>query len=395
MNYKLTTLSCFVGIFNQAVITNITAILFIPLMDIYGFTYIHLGILIAINFTTQFLTDIVFSGVIDRVGYKKLILPSSILSFVGLILFGISPFIFKDIFLGLVISTVLFSGASGLLEVLISPIVDGIPSENKGKSMALMHSFYAWGQVATIIITTLFIFCFGKQNWFIIMLVWSIVPFINFFMLLKCPYPETIKQQNQTKGRTLFRSSFYIFALLAIFFGASTEVVINQYTSTFIEKGLSMPKLVGDLVGMCGFAIMLGLGRTLYGKYGEKFKINKVLIWGALLSLICYLVISISNISIINITACVLAGFFTSLLWPGTLVISSKKFPLGGAWLFAILAAAGDLGAAFGPWVTGFVSDIFKNPEMGIKMGILTAAIFPLLCFFCHLILYKKSKKAQ
>jgi hypothetical protein len=204
------------------------------------------------------------------------------------------PHIFKNVLYGLIISTVIFSAASGLLEILLSPIVNAIPHDEKGPAMALMHSFYAWGQVATIIITTLYLYLFGINNWQIIVLLWSIVPAVNFIMFLFAPFPGVIPEEHRLNIRDLIFKPFYIFALLAIFFGAAAEVVMNQWSSTFMEKALQLPKLTGDLLGMCGFALLLGLGRLLYSIYGAKINMNNVLVFSSAVSIICYIVVALS-----------------------------------------------------------------------------------------------------
>lgn len=409
INYKLTQISCFVGIFVQAICCNITAILFIPMMDLYGFTYVDLGILVAINFTAQVAVDILFSGSIDKLGYRKMALPTILCGFVGLVLFAASPFIFPNhIFLGIVLSTIIFAASSGLLEVLISPISSAIPSEDMGSSMALVHSFYAWGQVATIVITTLFLFVFPHKYWQVIVLFWALVPLINFFMFLRSPFPPIIAHEHRQSMKSLFFKPFYLVALAAIFFGAGTEIVISQFASTFMEKALSMPKVWGDLLGMCGFAVMLGVGRLIYGIHGAKLNISNVLISGSVLATVCYTVVALSPYNSINIIACAVSGLAASLLWPGTLVIASEHFPMAGAWIFAILAAAGDIGGAFGPYVTGLIVDssiggslaagfatLYNTTaeQAAIRIGILTATIFPLLAIICHILMKRMNKR--
>ena len=405
--YRLTTVSCFVGIFVQAVVSNLTAILFTPMMQLYGFSYIHRGILVGINFASQVAADILFSNVIDTKGFRFFVLPTCVIAGIGLLLYAATPYLFcGHEFVGIVIATVIFAFSSGLLEVLLSPIIDAIPGDDKGPAMSLMHSFYAWGQVATIIITTLFIFLFGGENWQIIVLMWAVVPLICFLLFLKAPFPpHNPGAKSQGMKQLIFRP-FYLLALLAIFSGASTEVVMNQWASTFMEKALSLPKVTGDLLGMCGFAVMMGLGRLLYGIKGTKINLNKVLMGGSILCVICYLTVTLSPYSALNVAACALCGFGASLLWPGTLVITSAHFPMAGAWLFAILAAAGDIGAGFGSWLTGFVTDnvsdswltqLLGGPaeQAAMRAGLMVAVIFPLLALVCHIVLNRLGKTTE
>lgn len=409
--YKLTTLSCFVGIFTQAIITNLTAILFIPLMSLYGFSYVHLGVLVAINFLTQVSADIIFSGLIDKIGFRKITLTTCVVAFIGLVLFGLTPDIFKEhLFAGFVVSTVIFAFASGLLEVILSPIIDAIPNEEKGPAMSLMHSFYAWGQVATIVFTTLFLFLAGKNNWQIIVFVWSLVPLTAFFMFKKSTMPPNSDVKTRSKIKELLFHPFYIAALIAIMFGGASEVCMNQWSSTFLNGALHIPKITGDLLGMCGFAVMLGLGRLLYGFFGSKLNISKILIIGSGASVFCYVIVALSPINAINIIACALTGFFCSILWPGVLVVSSEKFPLSGAWMFAILAAAGDTGAAAAPYITGVITDYTANWQISkiimevyntsssgatMRLGILFSLIFPAVTFVSHLFIAKLKKQSH
>ncbi len=404
----MTRLSCYVGIFVQAIVCNITAILFIPMMELYGFSYVQLGILVAVNFIAQVTVDIIFSGVIDKIGYRKIALPAIFCGFIGLVLFAASPLLFDNVFLGIVISTIIFAASSGLLEIMVSPIANALPSENKGASMSLMHSFYAWGTVATIVITTLFIFLFGGKYWQVIVLFWSIVPLINFFMFANSPFPETIPEGTAHTVRKIFFEPFYIIALLAIFFGAGTELVMAQWSSSFMEKALNLPKLIGDMLGMCGFALMMAFGRTYYGIKGAQLNLSKVLILGSGLSIVCYVTVALSPVTWLNILACAVTGLAASLLWPGTLVISANHFPLAGAWMFAILAAAGDIGGAFAPWLTGMIVDYTRESpvtnalsnmlsvsgeQAGMRLGILVATLFPLLALIFHIILNRMRKK--
>ena len=405
-SYLRTTFSCFAGIFVQAIITNLMPILFIPLMKIYGFTYAHLGILVAINFCSQVATDLIFSALIDKLNYKSIVLGANLGAFFGLALFSATPYLFSDIFTGLTIATIIFSMSSGILEVVLSPITDGIPSDHKGGAMSLMHSFYAWGQAVFIILTTLFIHLFGGQNWNKIAMFWLIMPAIDFFMFLNARFPDRIDTASRQTMGQLITKPYYIVALLAIFFGAATEVTMNQWASVFSEKALMLPKLGGDLLGMCGFAVMLGLGRLLHGTALKKANIHNLLIWGSVVCVACYLIVGASTYAPVALLAIGLCGLASSLLWPGTLVVSAQKYPLAGGWMFAILAAAGDIGAAVSPMITGFVADHARDSSAfawlwqalgtpaeqgGLRLAIALGAIFPVCTFFTHIYLKRKA----
>jgi MFS family permease len=403
-------LACFLGIFVQAISSTITAVLFIPLMTLYGLSYVHLGLLVGINFTTQVAVDISASRLVDRYGFRAFVLPADLLAVVGLALFALSPLLFGNVLLGLIISTIIFSASCGLLEVMLSPIVNAIPHEEKGGAMALMHSFYAWGQVATIVITTLFVAVFGAPRWQIIVLGWALIPLVNFFMFVAAPFPGVVPEEHRQTMRHLFLRPFYLVALLAIFGGAGTELVMNQWSSTFTEKVLQLPKLTGDLLGMCGFSIMLGVGRVLYSRLGSRMNLHKVLIASAGVGMACYLLVALSPAPGAALAACAVSGLAASLLWPGTLVVTAEKYPLAGAWMFAILAAAGDVGAAVGPFLTGVVTDGlralpaaarwaagmgFNLDQYAIRAGVLVAVIFPALTLVCHVTLKRWAKDGQ
>ncbi len=406
-SYQLTTVSCFVGIFVQAVSANITAILFIPLMQLYGLSYIHLGLLVGINFTTQVSVDIIASRLIDRYGFRRFVLPADIMAIIGLVLFALSPLLFPNILAGLILSTIIFSASCGLLEVMLSPIVNAIPHNAKGPAMALMHSFYAWGQVATVIVTTLFLFFFGIGSWQWIVLIWASLPLVNFFMFLAAPFPGAVPEEHRLTMRDLLFRPFYLFALLAIFGGAATELVMGQWSSTFAEKALELPKISGDLLGMSGFAAFLGLGRVIYSRNGSQMNMNNVLVASALAAIACYLIVALSPLLALSLAACAICGLAASLMWPGTLVITAEKYPMAGGWMFAILAAAGDIGAAVGPFIAGVITDITRslpaverwsaavglNPDQfALRAAILLAAIFPALTLYSHLMLRKRQK---
>ena len=406
-SYRLTTLSCFVGIFSQAICSNITAILFIPLMTLYGLSYVHLGLLVGINFTTQVLVDIITSRLVDRLGFRVFVLAADVLGVIGLVLFALSPVLFSNVLVGLIVSTVIFSISCGLLETILSPIVNAIPNDDKGPAMALMHSFYAWGQVTMIVITTLALFLFGTGSWQTIVFFWAIVPLVNFVMFQAAAIPGVVHETERLNMRDLIFRPYFLVALLAILGGAATELVMNQWSSTFTAKVLVMPKVTGDLLGMCGFAVMLGLGRLIYSRIGNKMNMNNVLVASAGVAMACYIIVAVSPVHAVSLIACAVCGMAASLLWPGTLVITAEKYPLAGAWSFAILAAAGDIGAAVGPFAAGVVTDFTRNlpaalnwaagvglspDQFALRLAILLAALFPGLTMVCHWYLRRKQQ---
>jgi MFS family permease len=409
LSYRHTLRACFLGFSVQATVVNLTPVLFIPLRNQFGFSFGKLGLLVFINFITQVLTDIAFSHIVDKKGYRPFLVLAHILSAAGFIVFSISSIIMNNPYSGFVIGTIVFSAGGGLLELLVSPTVNAIPIKAKSSTMSLLHSFYAWGQMGVVIITTLFIFIFGRHAWPIIMVLWAIPPIVNALLFSKVPIAPIVPEEKREGFKLHITNKFFIAAFFAIAFGGASEIVMNQWASAFMEEVMAIPKVLGDISGMTMFAFMLGLGRLLHGKYGEKLNLNKLMIYGTVSSFTCYLIVAFSNIDALSLAACAVCGMSVSLLWPGTLVLSAKRFPFAGTWLFAFLAAGGDIGASVGPWIVGIVSDNASKSgfladigsrfgldavQLGMRTGILTGALFPLLALAC-LFYMNKSKSTK
>ena len=402
--YKSTTCACYLAFIVQAIVVNLTPILFIPLMERYGLTYTQLGLLVLINFITQVTCDIVFSKPLDRYGFRPFVVAAPILVLLGFGTFALSPQFFPaNPYPGLIAGTILFSGAGGLMELSVSPIINAIPTDDKARAMSLSHSFYAWGQVAVVLLTTLMVFAMGPANWQWIVLIWMLLPAVNLFLFLKVPLGATVPEEGYQGLSHILRQPFFLVALVAIILGGATELCIAQWTSAFFERALGLPKVVGDTAGVCSFALMLGLGRLLYGILGKRIKVYNALILGSIGAVACFLIVALSTVNVLSLIACGICGLMVSLMWPGTLVVAADRFPLAGASMFAILAAGGDIGSSIGPYVMSWVTE--KAPailgalmggltpeQFGLRMGFLVAAIFPLGAFFCHLWLRHKSR---
>lgn len=410
VSYKPTIYACYLGNFVQAIVINLTPILFIPLREAFGLSFEQLGFLILINFFTQVLCDIGFSNLVDRYGFRPFATTAHILTVIGFILFALSPRLFANPYTGFVIATIIFSGSGGLLELLLSPIVNAIPTDEKATAMSVLHSFYAWGQVTVVLITTISLYIFGRSSWPVIMILWSLPAIFNFFLFLKVPLAPAVSEEHRQSMKMLIFKPFFMVGFFAILLGGASEISISQWSSAFMEKAMNLPKVVGDVAGMSMFAVMLGLGRLIFGLYGKKLDVNRMMMGGAVLAVVCYLVVATSSINTLSLAACALTGFGVSLLWPGTLVLTAERFPLAGSWLFAILAAGGDIGASVGPWLvsvvtehapklalfTGVAASLGLNPEQfGLRLGILTATFFPLGAFGCLLWMYKARSADQ
>ena len=407
LSYRSTLVACSIANFVLATVINLTPILFIPLRQQYGLSFSQLGFLIFVNFITQVTFDLAFSRSADRHGFRPFVKIAHVLIFIGFILFATLPQIMPNPYPGLLIATIIFSGGGGLLELLISPIVDAVPDTVKSTTMAFMHSFYAWGQVVVILVTTFLIFFFDASIWPFIVLFWALFPAANFFLFLKVPIAPQRPVEHLMRIRDLIRQPLYLLAIAAIMFGAASELTMNQWTSAYMEVAMGLPKIVGDTVGMSLFAVMMGVGRTLYGFFGAKINVSRVMILGSLLAAICYLVVAITPYPALGLAACAVCGLAVSLLWPGTLVVAARRFPLAGASLFAILAAGGDVGASLGPWALGlvtekapgwaFLSNLIESSSMtpaqfGLRAGMFIGIAFPLVSLVSHLYL-KRSRK--
>ena len=406
LTYKTTIKACYLGFLVQATVINLTPVLFIPLREQFSLSFGQLGLLVLINFITQVIVDILFSHTVDRHGYRPFLTVAHIFVAAGFVFFALSPVFLKNPYAGFIAGTLLFSSGGGLLELLLSPTVNAIPSESKSASMSLVHSFYAWGQMGVIIITTLFLFIFGRQSWPLIMILWALPPVINAVLFSKVPFGPSVSEEHREGILKHVRNRFFIAAVFAIAFGGASELVISQWSSAFMEKVMYIPKALGDISGMAMFALMLGMGRLLHGKYGKHISLYKLMITGTAAAFLCYLIVALSPYDVLSLIACAVSGFAVSLLWPGILVLSAERFPLAGTWLFAFLAAGGDIGASIGPWAMGviadnavkvsFIADIANKlglnaEQAGMRTGLLFSALFPLGVMIC--LLYMKSSK--
>lgn len=404
--YRRTKKACYLTGITMAISANLSPILFLTFKDMYDLSYTLLGLLVVINFFTQLFIDLIFTFFTKYFNIEKTVKITPFIVFVGLILYAILPCFFPDTaFLWIVTGTVIFSVASGLSEVLISPVIAAIPSENSDREMSKLHSMYAWGVVGVVILSTLFLLIFGNSNWMYLALIWSIVPLIAFIMFLKSKFPK-IENFGSNQNKTKIFNKGIILCTLCIFFGGAAECTMSQWSSGFIENAIGVPKVYGDVIGVSLFALLLGMGRTLYSKYGKK--IINILLFGMLGASICYLFASLSLNYVVAITACALTGLFTSMLWPGTLIYVEEKFCNVGVAIYALMAAGGDMGASLAPQLVGILSDKFSLTDLafkisqmfnisveqvGMRAGLLAAGIFPLAGVVCVICMKRYFKK--
>lgn len=391
-NYKKTLIACYLGFITQAISANFAPLLFLTFKDTYGISLDMIALVPMVFYLTQLLVDLVATKFADVIGYRICVVISQVVSAAGLILMAFLPDILPNPFIGILISVVLYAIGSGLIEVLVSPIVEACPFENKSGVMSLLHSFYCWGAVGVILGSTLFFVIFGTDYWQILTLIWAAVPLMNTFNFLSCPIERLVEDgEGMRIGRLLRLPLFWLMIILMICAGAS-EATMAQWASAFTESALGVSKTVGDLAGPCLFAVFMGLSRVFYGKKSEKLDLTKVMLGCGALCVGCYLLASLSPISMIGLVGCALCGLSVGIMWPGTISISSQKCPRGGTAMFAFLALAGDLGATVSPAMVGGIADAAGGD---LKTGLLFATVFPIIMILGLIMLIKKIGKSK
>ncbi len=388
--FKGTIYSCFLGIAVQAIILNFAPLLFVTFNQDYSIPLPKITLLVTMCFLLQLAIDGISAFVADRIGYRPLAVISHFASALGLILLAFLPDILPDPYTGIVIAVIVYSLGSGLLEVLMSPIMESCPTSNKERSMSLMHSFYCWGQMITVLVSTLFFAVFGIRNWRIMALIWAVVPVINAFMFMRVPLAPVLP--DGVKGMAfseLLKSKIFWIFLIAMVCGGASEQALSQWASAFAERALGVSKAMGDLLGPMFFALMMALSRTLYGKYGDRIDLDKFIMGSSIACIAAYLITVFSPWPVLGLIGCGLCGFTVGIFWPGTFSRAAKTMPGGGTALFCMLALAGDLGCSLGPTVVGFASSLAGD---NLKVGLLCAIIFPAI-MIVSILLRKNNRK--
>ncbi len=386
--YRKTLIACYLGFVTQAISANFAPLLFLMFMNTYdGITLEKIALIPLVFYLTQLLVDLAATKLADKIGYRICVVFSQVLSAAGLVLMAILPEVFPSPFTGILISVVLYAIGSGLIEVLVSPIVEACPFENKEGTMSLLHSFYCWGAMGVIIGSTLFFYVFGVENWKILTVIWAAVPLYNTFNFIGCPI-ERLTPDGKSMGikNLLMTPVFWLMIALMVCSGAS-EATMAQWASAFTESAIGVSKTVGDLAGPCAFAMFMGISRMLYGKYSEKLDLTKFMLGCGMLCAFCYLLASLSELPILGLAGCALCGLAVGIMWPGSISLSSKKCPRGGTAMFAFLALAGDFGAMVSPSMVGTISETAGG---NLKTGLLAATVFPLILVFVLLVINKR-----
>ncbi len=374
--FKHTIAASYIGYITQAIINNFLPLLFLTFNDIYNISLEKIGLLVAVNFVTQIIVDIISAKLADKVGYRPMVVAAHIFAVVGLLALTTLPDLLPDPYIGICFSVVLYAIGGGLTEVLISPIVEACPTEGKSAAMSLLHSFYCWGSVLVVLGTTIFFHFFGTGSWRIAACLWAIIPFFNIFYFMLVPINKLNEDGTGMGVRQLIKSgAFRTLALFMLCAGAS-ELAMSQWASAFAESGLNVSKTIGDIMGPCFFAVLMGSSRVLHAKIGEKIKLEKYLSLSAAVCVISYIIASFSPLPVLSLIGCGICGFSVGAMWPGTYSLATERCPKGGTTMFALLALAGDAGCSSGPAIVGFVSGALND---NIKLGLISAAIFPLI----------------
>jgi fucose permease len=404
--YKHTLRACYTGYITQAAINNLAPLLFTVFQGEFGLSFEQVGRLILFNFGTQIAADFFAMKYVDIIGFRRSAVLAHFLCAAGLVSLSILPNILPSPYIGLMLSVMIYAMGGGILEVLVSPIVDSLPGEEKESAMSLLHSFYCWGQVVVVIVTTVMIRLLGRQLWEVVPVFWAVVPLCNLLLFLKVPLMPPVPPETRVPLKNLFKSRFFVVALIIMMCAGASELTMSQWSSLFAERGLHVTKMLGDLLGPCLFAVFMGIGRTIYGIWGNKINLSNALLGCGALCVACYLTTVFAPWPLLSLLSCAVCGFSVSLMWPGAFSLTAQKYPLGGTAMFGMLAVFGDLGASAGPWSAGLISDLSQTSnaiialgqrnnldmaQLGLKCGLLVAVVFPLILFVCVL-LFKRGR---
>lgn len=407
-SYTRLRFACYTTNMTMSVVGNLPPLLFLTFRSLYGISYSLLGLLVLINFCTQLAVDLVFSFFSHRFNIPKVVRSTPAIAVVGLIFYALWPLAFPQaVYPGLVLGTVIFSASAGLTEVLISPVIAAIPAEDPDREMSKLHSVYAWGAVLVILVSTLFLLLFDAGKWPWLALLFALIPLTSAIAFAGAQVPKMETPEKASGALQLLKNKGVWLCVFAIFLGGAAECTMAQWASGYLEQALGIPKAWGDIFGVALFGVMLGLGRSLYGKYGRN--IERVLLLCGIGATMCYGLAALSPWPLAGLLACAFTGFCTSMLWPGNLVVASDRFPAGGVFIFALMAAGGDLGASVAPQLVGVITDLaIESPatvslaqtwglqpeQLGMKLGLLAGMLFPLAGIFVYGYFYQTRKKA-
>lgn len=381
-NYNHTIYACYIGYITQAIVNNFAPLLFLTFQSSYQVSLRQLAMLVSVNFGVQLLVDFASSLFVDKIGYRVCMVGAHLLAACGLIGLYLFPTLLPNAFVGILLAVVIYAIGGGLLEVLVSPVVEACPTEKKEAAMSLLHSFYCWGHVLVIICSTIFFTVFGLNNWGIMACIWAVIPLLNVFYFSRVPVPMLVEEGEGMKVGELVKNGVFWKLFLMMLCAGASEQGMSQWASAFAESSLHISKTVGDLAGPCSFAIMMGLSRAFYGKFGESIKLESFMNGSSILCIISYCLASLTSNPVFGLIGCALCGLSVGIMWPGTFSIAAKSLRRGGTAMFALLALAGDLGCGSGPAVVGYISEAWGG---SLQKGLLAAIIFPVLLMCCNM----------
>ena len=386
-NYQKTLLACYLGFITQAITANLAPLLFLKFHKDYGIPLGRIALISGTFYAAQLIVDILCARFADRVGYRRCAVAAELCSAAGLIGLAFLPESLPDPFTGILISVITYAVGSALIEVLGSPIVEACPFAHKEAAMSLLHSFYCWGSVGVILLSTLFFAAFGTGSWNALACIWAIIPLYNIYNFAVCPIEYLIDGSQGMGARRLLRLPLFWIAVLLMICAGASELAMAQWASAYAESALGLSKAVGDLAGPCLFAAAMGVSRTIYGKYGSRLDLMKFMLGSGFLCLLCYLAAALSNAPAAGLAGCMLCGFSVGIMWPGAISICSKRIPAGGTAMFALLAMAGDLGGTLGPSLVGGIT---QSANDDLRWGMLGGCIFPFVLIICLFVLRRK-----
>ena len=384
-NYQKTKIACYLGFITQAIAANFAPLLFLKFHHDYQISLGNIAWISTCFFFTQLLIDLFCAKFVDKIGYRVCVVASEVCSAAGLIGLAFLPEILPNPFAGILCSVILYAMGSGLIEVLCSPIIEACPFDNKEATMSLLHSFYCWGAVGTILISTIFFLILGIENWKWLAVLWALIPIVNIYNFATCPIEYLVDEESGMKVTELFRKPLFWLAICLMICSGASELAMAQWASAYAEAALGLSKTIGDLAGPCMFAIAMGISRVIFGKYGEQIDLMNFMASSGILCVICYLLTALSLNPILGLIGCIVCGFSVGIMWPGTISISSKEFPIGGTAMFALLAMAGDLGGSIGPGIVGHITQSAgNNIQVGMGIGLIFPAILLIMLFILH-----------
>ena len=409
-NYRSTRLACYTAYVVQAITVNLPPLLFVIFRDRFGVTYEELGRLVLLNFVTQLTVDFLSGWFCDRLGIRRAAVLANICCFVGLVSLGVLPRVLTGSpYAALMAASIVYALGSGFLEVIISPTIESLPSSGKSASMSILHSFYCWGQAGVVLLSTLFLLAFGTRVWYLLPLIWALLPLCNLFFFLRVPLMPPLPPEKTATLRELLSSRTILLAFAVMVGAGASELAMSQWASMLAERGLGLTKAWGDVMGPCLFAVFMGTTRVLGPRLYRRLRLTTVLLISGVFCIVCYALTVFSSLPALSLAGCALTGAAVALMWPATISLAAERIPNGGTRMFALLAAFGDIGCSLGPWLTGLVSDLVQGSadavaqaaaagisaeQLGLKSGLTAAAVFPAVMIVCLLLLRRKKPNA-